>query len=82
MRIGGFQLRASSLLIFQSVLKGAVGEAFLAALAATQKYQVRRLAVCVLSARCVLGPAQFPRTAAINARPQLIFVNYLTGQEQ
>jgi hypothetical protein len=40
-RVGGYQLRASSLLVFQSVLKGAVGEAFLATLAATQKYQVR-----------------------------------------
>lgn len=41
MRVGAFQLRASSLLVYQSVLKGAVGEAFLAALAATQKYQAR-----------------------------------------
>ena len=40
MRVGALQLRASSLLVFHSVLKGAVGEAFLAALAATQKYQV------------------------------------------
>jgi hypothetical protein len=40
-RVGAYQLRAASLLVYQSVLRGAVGEAFLGALAATQKYQVR-----------------------------------------
>jgi hypothetical protein len=39
--VGAFQMRAASMLVFQSVLRGAVGEAFLAALAATQKYQAK-----------------------------------------
>lgn len=40
-RAGALQLRAATLLVYQSVLRGAVGEAFLACLAATQKYQAR-----------------------------------------
>ncbi|KAI8474492.1 MAG: hypothetical protein J3K34DRAFT_518218 [Monoraphidium minutum] len=39
--VGALQLRAASLLVYQSVVRGAVGEAFLAVLAATQKYQAK-----------------------------------------
>jgi hypothetical protein len=40
-RVGALQMRAASLLVYQSVVKGAVGEAFLGVLAATLKYQAR-----------------------------------------
>ncbi|GBF92461.1 hypothetical protein Rsub_04565 [Raphidocelis subcapitata] len=50
-RVGAYQMRAASLLVFQSVLRGAVGEAFLAALAATQKYQAKASEVVGASAK-------------------------------
>jgi hypothetical protein len=65
--VGAFQLRASSLLIYQSVMRGAVGEAFLAALAATQKYQVGALHVqFVLNTGCRRRCFQAP--AAVRTR--------------
>lgn len=68
-----FTLKANSLLVYQGVMRGAVGEALLALMAQSQKYQV-----CVLHAA---GPYSIPQQQQQQQRRHIILV-FMTGCSQ